>query len=61
MLTEVRCGRGSAVHDSVTEIRMVSLGSVSDGHVKVRVLSETMSPEEFNAAKVSLGVLGVIS
>ncbi|VVB16214.1 unnamed protein product [Arabis nemorensis] len=54
-------GKGSAVHDYVAEIRMVSPGSVSDGYVKVHVLSETMNPEEFNAAKVFLGVLGVIS
>ncbi|KAL0720233.1 hypothetical protein Bca4012_034832 [Brassica carinata] len=54
-------GKGSAVHDYVTEIRMVSPGSVNDGFAKVRVLSESTTPEEFNAAKVSLGVLGVIS
>ncbi|CAH8384111.1 unnamed protein product [Eruca vesicaria subsp. sativa] len=54
-------GIGSAVHDYVTEIRIVSPGSVSDGYVKVCALSETMNPEEFKAAKVSLGVLGVIS
>ncbi|VVB03538.1 unnamed protein product [Arabis nemorensis] len=54
-------GKGSAVHDYVTEIRMVSPGSVNDGFAKIRVLSETTTPSEFNAAKVSLGVLGVIS
>jgi len=40
---------------------MVSPGSVNDGFAKIRVLSETTTPNEFNAAKVSLGVLGVIS
>ncbi|CAH2060260.1 unnamed protein product [Thlaspi arvense] len=54
-------GEGSALHDYVSDIRMVSPGSVNDGFVKVRVLSETRTPNEFNAAKVSIGVLGVIS
>jgi len=54
-------GKGSAVHDYVTEIRMVSPGSVNEGFAKIRILSETTTPNEFNAAKVSLGVLGVIS
>ena len=49
------------LHYHVTEIRTVSPGSVSYGYVKVRVFSETMNPQEFNASKVSLGVLGVIS
>ncbi|KAL0886921.1 hypothetical protein Bca101_010904 [Brassica carinata] len=52
---------GGMMGTGAHEIRMVSPGSVSDGYVKVRVLSETMNLEEFNAAKVSLGVLGVIS
>ncbi|CAN8286005.1 unnamed protein product [Cochlearia groenlandica] len=54
-------GIGSAVHDYVTEIRMVSPGTVNDGFSKVRVLTEATTLDEFNAAKVSLGVLGVIS
>ncbi|EFH38432.1 predicted protein [Arabidopsis lyrata subsp. lyrata] len=54
-------GKGSAVHDYVTEIRMVSPGSANDGFAKIRVLSEITTPNEFKAAKVSLGVLGVIS
>ncbi|CAE6054316.1 unnamed protein product [Arabidopsis arenosa] len=54
-------GKGSAVHDYVKEIRMVSPGSVNEAFAKIRVLSETTTPDEFNAAKVSLGVLGVIS
>ncbi|XP_010544874.1 PREDICTED: probable L-gulonolactone oxidase 6 [Tarenaya hassleriana] len=53
-------GKGSAIHDYVTEIQMVSPGSADEGFVRVRVLNES-TLNEFNAAKVSLGVLGVIS
>ncbi|XP_042985013.1 probable L-gulonolactone oxidase 4 [Carya illinoinensis] len=52
-------GNGSAVHDFVVELRIVSPGGPEDGHVKVRTLSD--GDTDFNAAKVSLGVLGVIS
>ncbi|CAN0884885.1 Probable L-gulonolactone oxidase 6 [Linum grandiflorum] len=52
-------GRGSAIHDYVVQLTVVSPGRPSDGFVKVRTLKESNS--DINAAKVSLGVLGVIS
>lgn len=54
-------GKGSAVHDYVVSLTMVSPGGVEDGFVKVRRLDDNSFSSEFNAAKVSLGVLGVIS
>ncbi|XP_010534726.1 PREDICTED: probable L-gulonolactone oxidase 6, partial [Tarenaya hassleriana] len=54
---------GSGIHDYVTEIRLISPGTVGEGFVKVRVLNyeNYYPPMDFNAVMVSLGVLGVIS
>ncbi|XP_050249519.1 probable L-gulonolactone oxidase 6 [Quercus robur] len=50
---------GSSVHDYLLELQIVSPGGAEDGYVKVRRLKD--GDKDFNAAKVSLGVLGVIS
>ncbi|KAJ8442908.1 hypothetical protein Cgig2_022274 [Carnegiea gigantea] len=52
-------GKGSAVHDYVVELRIVSPGGPEDGYVRIQALNETHA--DLQAAKVSLGVLGVIS
>ena len=50
---------GSSVHDYLLELQIVSPGGAEDGYVKVRRLKD--GDKDFNAAKVALGVLGVIS
>ncbi|KAI3695197.1 hypothetical protein L1987_78187 [Smallanthus sonchifolius] len=55
-------GDGSAIHNHMVQMRIVTAGSQEDGYAKVRTLEENGKfDDDMKAAKVSLGVLGVIS
>lgn len=52
-------GRGSAPHDYVVGLRLITAATEEEGYVKVIDLAE--GDEDLDAARLSLGVLGAIS
>ncbi|CAN0889405.1 Probable L-gulonolactone oxidase 6 [Linum grandiflorum] len=53
-------GKGGAVHDYVIALTIVSPGKPQEGSAVIRDLDEIEFADELNAAKLSIGVLGVI-
>jgi len=55
-------GRGSAVHDYVKSMKLVIPATAAEGYSKTITLTEDCDDSaDLNAAKLSLGVLGVVS
>jgi len=55
-------GRGSAVHDYVTSLKLVIPATAAEGYSKTITLTAECDPADLNAAKLfSLGVLGGLS
>ncbi|KAI3891109.1 hypothetical protein MKW98_007414 [Papaver atlanticum] len=52
-------GVGSSVHDYIEQLRIITPAGRNEGYAKIRTIDN--SHPHINAAKVSLGVLGVIS
>jgi FAD/FMN-containing dehydrogenase len=52
-------GRGSAMHVYVTGLNLVIPATAAEGYSKTITLTAECDPADLNAAKLSLGVLGV--